>query len=219
MVTSDLRPGDAAAEVSITHVQVERSYRCNGPVYGLLFGDSLSTGRVAMIRLVTRLAPQDDLEVGVGTGLTRAQYSATARISGVDVSRNMLVRTQRRVRPQDAGRIELRVMSAEMVDFATASLDCVTLPYALSVTPRPYRLAAKLRCVYWRGGQIEIVDHLSGQRRLRSVDVLLHPLAAMLGLRAEFSLEHHTLSQPWQGLSVESVNLQSLSYLIHARNV
>lgn len=219
VATPDRGPDDAAAEVSITRAQVEKSYRRYAPVYDLLFGASLGPGRVAMTRLVSRLAPQHVLEVGVGTGLTLAQYPATARITGVDVSRDMLATAQRRVRPQDAGRIELRAMDAEAMDFADASFDCVTLPYVLSVTPDPRRLVAEVRRVCRPGGHIVIVNHFSGQRQWRSVETLLRPLAAWLGFRAEFSLEQHVLSQPWQVLSVESVNLLSLSRLIHVRNV
>jgi phosphatidylethanolamine/phosphatidyl-N-methylethanolamine N-methyltransferase len=210
---------DAVAEVPITRAQVETTYRRYAPIYDLLFGITLGPGRVAMTRLVSRLAPQRVLEVGVGTGLTLAQYPAQARITGVDVSRDMLATAQQRVRPEDTGRIELRVMDAEAMDFADASFDCVTLPYVLSVTPNPDRLLAEVRRVCRPGGHIIIVNHFSGQRRWRPVEALLRPLAAWLGFRAEFSFEQHVLRQPWQVLSVEPVNLLSLSRLIHVRNV
>jgi phosphatidylethanolamine/phosphatidyl-N-methylethanolamine N-methyltransferase len=215
---TEANAADAPSEVAITRAQVERSYRRYAPVYDLLFGASLGPGRAAMTRLVNRLAPQHVLEVGVGTGLTLDQYPAAARITGVDVSLEMLASAQRRVRPQDAGRIELRAMDAEAMDFADASFDCVTLPYVLSVTPNPDRLVAEVRRVCRPGGHIVIVNHFSGQRQWRLVEALLRPLAASLGFRTEFSLEQHVLSQPWQVLSVEPVNLLSLSRLIHVRN-
>ena len=215
----DPDPRDAVTKVSITRAQVESSYRRYAPVYDLLFGASLGPGRVAMARLVSRLSVQHVLEVGVGTGLTLAHYPDSARITGVDVSRDMLATAQRRVRPEDAGRIELRAMDAEAMDFADASFDCVTLPYVLSVTPNPDRLLAEVRRVCRPGGHIVIVNHFSGQRQWRSIEVLLRPLAAWLGFRTEFSLEQHVLRQPWQVLSVEPVNLLSLSRLIHVRKV
>jgi phosphatidylethanolamine/phosphatidyl-N-methylethanolamine N-methyltransferase len=210
---------DVAAAVPITRAQVERSYRRYAPVYDLLFGASLGPGRVAMTRLVSRLVPQHVLEVGVGTGLALAHYPGTARITGVDISRDMLAAAQRRVRPEDAGRIELRAMDAEAMDFADASFDCVTLPYVLSVTPNPDRLVAEVRRVCRPGGHIVILNHFSGQRQWRSIEALMRPLAAWLGFRAEFSLEQHVLRQPWQVLSVEPVNLLSLSRLVHVCNV
>lgn len=216
---AESNPVDAPSEVAITRAQVESSYRRYAPVYDLLFGASLGPGRAAMTRLVSRLAPKHVLEVGVGTGLTLGQYPAASRITGVDVSLEMLATARRRVRTQDAGRIELRAMDAEAMDFADASFDCVTLPYVLSVTPNPDRLVAEVRRVCQPGGHIVIVNHFSGQRQWRPVEALLRPLAAWLGFRTQFSLEQHVLNQPWEVLSVEPVNLLSLSRLIHVRNV
>lgn len=215
----DPGPRDAVAEVSITRAQVERSYRRYAPIYDLLFGASLGPGRAAMTKLVSRLAVERVLEVGVGTGLTLAQYPATAHVTGVDVSIDMLANAQRRVRPEDAGRIDLLAMDAEAMDFDDASFDCVTLPYVLSVTPNPDRLVAEVCRVCRPGGHIVIVNHFSGQHQWRSIEVLLRPLASWLGFRTEFSLEQHVLRQPWQVLSIEPVNLLSLSRLIHVRNV
>lgn len=217
--TPDPRGTNALAEVLITRAQVERSYRRYAPVYDLLFGASLGPGRLAVTRLVRRLAAQHVLEVGVGTGLTLAHYPVTARITGVDISRDMLAAAQRRVRPEDAGRIVLRAMDAEAMEFADASFDCVTLPYVLSVTPNPDRLVAEVRRVCRPGGHIVIVNHFSGQRQWRIVEALMGPLAAWLGFRTEFSLEQHVLREPWQVVSVEPVNLLSLSRLVHVCNV
>jgi phosphatidylethanolamine/phosphatidyl-N-methylethanolamine N-methyltransferase len=210
---------DATAEVPITRAQVEDSYRRYAPVYDLLFGPSLGPGRVAMTQLVRRIQPQSVLEVGVGTGLALAHYPATARITGIDISRDMLAAAQRRIAPHDAGRIDLRAMDAEAMDFPDASFDCVALPYVLSVTPNPERLVAEVRRVCRPGGDIVIVNHFSGQRQWRSIETIMRPLAAWLGFRTEFSIEKHVLKQPWQVVSVEAVNLLSLSRLIHARNV
>jgi phosphatidylethanolamine/phosphatidyl-N-methylethanolamine N-methyltransferase len=205
--------------MSFTRAQVETSYRRYAPFYDLLFGASLGPGRAAMTRLVGRLAPQHILEVGVGTGLALAQYPRTARVTGIDVSSDMLAAAQRRVRPEDAARIELRAMDAEAMDFADASFDCVTLPYVLSVTPNPDRLVAEVRRVCRPGGHIVIVNHFSGQRSWRWLEAPLRPLAAWIGFRTEFSLEQQVLSRSWQVLSVEPVNLFSLSRLIDVRNV
>ena len=100
--SSDPGPHSARAEESITRSQVERSYRRYAPVHDLLFGARLSPGRGAMTRLVSRLAPQHVLEVGLGTGLTLPQCPAAARIAGVDVSRDKPATAQRRVQQKKA---------------------------------------------------------------------------------------------------------------------
>ena len=211
----------APAEPALTPVsraQVERSYRRYAPLYDLLFGAALGPGRAAMAQLVTKLGPERILEVGVGTGLTLGHYPAQARITGIDVSTDMLAAAQRKVSVEDARRIDLRVMDAEAMDFPDGVFDCVTLPYVLSVTPHPDRLVAEVRRVCRKGGHIVIVNHFSGQPPWRSLETLLRPLAGWLGFRSEFSLEHHVMRHDWTVLSVEPANVLALSRLVHIRN-
>jgi phosphatidylethanolamine/phosphatidyl-N-methylethanolamine N-methyltransferase len=216
--TLDTRASPNAALTPVSRAQVERSYRRYAPMYDLVFGAVLSPGRVAMAQLVTSLAPENILEVGVGTGLTLGRYPAQARITGIDVSRDMLAAAQQKVGGKDAGRIDLRVMDAEAMDFADGTFDCVTLPYVLSVTPHPDRLVAEVRRVCRKGGHIVIVNHFSGQPPWRALERLFRPLAGWLGFRSEFSLERHVTRHGWNVLSVEPANLLALSRLIHIRN-
>ena len=217
-VPSEFALQSEADPTALSRVQVERSYRRYAPVYDLLFGASLGPGRAAMTRLVATLAPEHILEVGVGTGLTLSQYPANARITGVDVSQEMLASALRRVRPEDVGRIDLRTMDAEAMDFADDSFDCVTIPYVLSVTPDPDRLVNEVRRVCRPGGHIVIVNHFSGQAPWRLLESLARPLSSWLGFRSEFSLERHVLSHDWKVQSIAPTNLLALSRLIHVRN-
>ncbi|RTD92656.1 class I SAM-dependent methyltransferase [Variovorax atrisoli] len=212
------RISESSDSTLLSRAQVERSYRRYAPVYDLLFGASLGPGRVAMTRLVQTLAPKHILEVGVGTGLTLSQYPATSRITGIDVSQEMLASARQRVPPEDAKRIDLHAMDAESMDFADGAFDCVTLPYVLSVTPNPDRLVREVRRVCRPGGHILIVNHFSGQAPWRLLESIARPLSSWLGFRSEFSLERHVLSHDWSVLSVTPTNLLALSRLIHIKN-
>jgi phosphatidylethanolamine/phosphatidyl-N-methylethanolamine N-methyltransferase len=215
----DINEPGAPSTTELSLEQVETSYRRYAPLYDLLFGASLGPGRHAMAQLVRRLAPEHILEVGVGTGLALPEYPADSRVTGIDVSREMLAVARRKVRTEDEARIVLRTMDAEEMEFEDATFDCVTLPYVLSVTPNPDRLVAEVRRVCSPGGHIIIVNHFSGQPSWRALESLLRPLARWLGFRSEFSLDHHVLRHGWKVLSVEPTNLLALSKLIHIRNV
>jgi len=157
--------------------------------------------------------------VGVGTGLALAQYPKTARITGIDVSPEMLAAARHRLAPEDGERISLHTMDAEAMAFPDAHFDCVTLPYVLSVTPNPDRLVAEVRRVCKPNGHIVIVNHFSGQSSWRLLEALARPLAKWLGFRSEFSLEQHVMNHPWQVISIAPMNMLSLSRLIHIKNV
>lgn len=210
------KKSDEAAPFRISHV--ESSYRRYAPFYDFLFGASLGPGRVAMTKLVGQLRPPNILELGVGTGLTLAQYPSSARITGIDVSKEMLGVAERRLRQSDFGRIRLQEMDAEAMDFEDASFDCVTLPYVLSVTPNPDRLVAEVLRVCKPNGDIVIVNHFSGQSSWRGLEVLASPLSKWLGFRSEFDFDRHVLSHPWEVVSIQPTNLFSLSRLIHLKN-
>lgn len=208
--------GMEAGGISRSHV--EDSYRRYAPIYDFLFGPSLGQGRLAMTKLVSSLNPFDILEVGVGTGLTLNQYPSTSRITGIDVSPEMLAIASRRLGHADARRIELRTMDAESMAFPDNSFDCVTLPYVLSVTPNPDRLVSEVRRVCKPDGHIVIVNHFSGQSSWRPLETLARPLAKWLGFRSEFSLDRHVMRHPWQILSIAPTNMFNLSRLIHIKN-
>jgi phosphatidylethanolamine/phosphatidyl-N-methylethanolamine N-methyltransferase len=205
--------------VGLSRVHVERSYRRYAPIYDFLFGASLGQGRDAMAKLVSSLAPTNILEVGVGTGLTLRRYPTTARVTGIDVSQEMLAVARGRVKSGDEDRILLDVMDAEAMAFPDNHFDCVTLPYVLSVTPDPDRLVAEVRRVCKPGGHIVVVNHFSGQSSWRPLEALARPLAKWLGFRSEFSLEQHVTRHSWEVVSVVPTNMFALSRLIHIRNV
>ena len=106
---------------------------------------------------------------------------------------------------------------AELLPFADASFDCVTLPYVLSVTPNPERLMAESRRVCTPGGQILVVNHFKGAGVWQVAERLMAPLADRIGFRSTMTMD--TLESPqWQIVSVRNVNLFGLSKLVELRN-
>ncbi|MDR0777543.1 MAG: class I SAM-dependent methyltransferase [Azonexus sp.] len=205
----------------ILRSNVENCYRRYAPVYDFLFGPSFRKGHVAVGKLTSMLGHTNILEIGVGTGMMLYQYPSGARITGIDISPDMLAIANHRVRPEDRERITLQMMDAEAMDFADHSFDCVTVPYALSVTPNPDRMVAEIRRVCKPGGDIVIVNHFSGQSSSlwRVLEALTHPLAKWVGFRSKFSLERHVMQHSWRILSIAPTNFLNLSRLIHIKNV
>jgi phosphatidylethanolamine/phosphatidyl-N-methylethanolamine N-methyltransferase len=102
--------------------------------------------------------------------------------------------------------------------FADHSFDCVTLPYVLSVTPRPARLVQEVRRVCRPGGTIALLNHFSGSRFWWMLERLVKPAADQVGFRSDFDYAEHVLSHDWQVLALHPVNLFGLSKLVLLRN-
>jgi phosphatidylethanolamine/phosphatidyl-N-methylethanolamine N-methyltransferase len=203
---------------SLSTSQVIQAYRRYAPWYDWLFGRILEPGRRALARRVTTLAPERILEVGVGTGLMLARYPREAEVVGVDISAEMIRRAQARATQLPGRRIHLLVLDAETMPFPDGSFDCVTLPYVLSVTPRPEQLVQELRRVCRPGGTIFILNHFSGGRFWWFMERAVRSLADKVGFRSDFRLEDQVLKYDWTVVSVQSVNFMGLSKLVEIRN-
>ena len=203
----------------ITRQNVENTYGHYARVYDLLFGAVLQGGRRRMCEAVCGLAPASLLEVGIGTGLTLAQYPAATAVTGIDLSPDMLRHAERRAAELPERRIALHCMDAEQLAFDDGAFDCVTLPYVLSVTPDPARLTAELRRVCRPGGDIFVLNHFSGGSAVWApLERLASGLAARIGFRSEFPFDTHMQHPQWTVVSVRKVNLLGLTTLVHLKN-
>jgi phosphatidylethanolamine/phosphatidyl-N-methylethanolamine N-methyltransferase len=124
------------------HIQaVKAAYRRYAPVYDTLFGPVLQPGRHAVVQALHCRPGERVLEVGVGTGLSLPLYPRDVRVTGIDLSSEMLEKAKRRVARVNLRNVEaLLEMDAESTTFADASFDKVVAMYVVSVVPQPARL-------------------------------------------------------------------------------
>jgi demethylmenaquinone methyltransferase / 2-methoxy-6-polyprenyl-1,4-benzoquinol methylase len=135
------------------------------PRYDLL-AEVLSFGQNRRWRcqLVGRIAssrPRTVLDVATGTaGVAIALARETgARITGVDISAEMLARGRERVRAAGLDdRIELELGRAEELGFATGSFDAVSFTYLLRYVADPAAAIAELARVLRPGGVMAGLD-------------------------------------------------------------
>ncbi len=156
-------------------------------VYDIIFGVIFEPGRRAAVNAVNTRPGQRILEVGVGTGLSLPKYRADARIVGIDVSPDMLMKARRRVARQGLSQVEaLHEMNAEDMHFADDSFDGVVVMYAVSVIPDLTRLFAEICRVCVAGGDIVVVNHFASSGVLPGlVEMAIAPLSASIGFRPD----------------------------------
>jgi len=177
----------------LTMMQIEAvktAYRRYAAVYDAVFGPVLQPGRKAVVQALG-LRPGDRvLEVGVGTGLSLPLYPRDARITGIDVSREMLEKARRRVARRHLANVEaLLEMDAEHMSFPDASFDKVVAMYVVSVVERPDRLLEELHRVCKPHGEIFLVNHVrSDNRFVAAVEKSLARFSDKLGFRPDFEL-------------------------------
>jgi phosphatidylethanolamine/phosphatidyl-N-methylethanolamine N-methyltransferase len=170
---------------------VRAAYRRWAGVYDSSFGGISAWGRRRATAEVNRLPGSRVLEMGVGTGLALPRYRPEKRITGIDLSAEMLARARARViRDQLSNVVALLEMDAEATTFATASFDIAVAMYVASVVPNPHRLLAEMQRVVRPGGHILFVNHFAAERGpLWWVERALAPASRKLGWHPDFLLE------------------------------
>jgi phosphatidylethanolamine/phosphatidyl-N-methylethanolamine N-methyltransferase len=169
---------------------VKAAYRRYANVYDAVFGPVLQPGRKAVIEALGCRPGEKVLEVGVGTGLSLPMYPASVRITGIDLSREMLERARVRVARRRLANVDaLLEMDAEVMDFPDATFDKVVAMYVVSVTDRPAQLLHELQRVCKPEGDIFIVNHVrSDNPVVGAVEKSLARFANQLGFHPDFEL-------------------------------
>jgi phosphatidylethanolamine/phosphatidyl-N-methylethanolamine N-methyltransferase len=166
---------------------VTATYRRWAPIYDRTFGVFTNPGRRLAVEEVNRRGG-DVLEVGVGTGLSLANYAPHVRVTGIDFSHEMLARAQTKVAEQDLGHVvDLRQMDARCLDFPDASFDTVVAMHIVSVVPEPERVVSEMARVCRPGGEVLILNHFLHEKGpLKTLGRRFAPLAEQLGWHPDF---------------------------------
>lgn len=180
----------ASPKVVMDADAVRAAYRRWASVYDLAFGMISAPARRRTIDLVNRLAGDRVLEVGVGTGLALPSYDASKRITGIDLSAEMLLRARERVAEQGLSNVEaLLELDAEETGFPDDSFDIAVAMFVASVVPHPRQLLAEMRRVVRPGGHLLFVNHFAAQRGPRWwVERAMAPASHALGWHPDFFL-------------------------------
>ena len=110
-------------DVALEKRQVERAYDFYAPVYDFVFDWIFAPGRSAAIAEL-RPEPTDSvLEIGIGTGLNLPLYPEGVRLTGIDLSEEMLDKAIERVLELGMPNVTLKVMDATSMDFADNEFD------------------------------------------------------------------------------------------------
>ena len=104
-------------------------------------------------------ATGETLEVAIGTGLNLVHYPDDVRVSGIDLSSEMLEQAQAR-----AARLQRKVAlqegDAHALPFGNEAFDSVVCTYSLCNIPDPHLAVAEMKRVMRPNGHLILVDHI-----------------------------------------------------------
>ena len=191
-MSQHIRPNQPTVRQSALDADAVRAaYRRWAGVYDLVFGGVSAWGRRRATAEVNRLPGTRVLEVGVGTGLALPHYRADKRITGIDLSAEMLVRAHARVRDERLTNVDaLLELDAEATGFADDAFDIAVAMFVASVVPHPRQLMIELRRVVRPGGHILFVNHFAAEGGLRWwAERTMAPASRALGWHPDFAFD------------------------------
>jgi phosphatidylethanolamine/phosphatidyl-N-methylethanolamine N-methyltransferase len=169
---------------------IRRAYARWAPVYDVTFGRIAEAGRNRTVEHINRYEGRV-LEVGVGTGMSLPHYHRRLKITGIDLSPEMLKKARRRVVRDRLSHVEaILEMDASDMRFADDSFDIVVAMYVLTVVPDPIQVMLELERVCRPGGQVFVVNHFSQDHGVRGkVEKAMGRFGEALGWRPDFPVD------------------------------
>ena len=169
---------------------IQKTYRRWAPVYDLTFGWITQGGRILAAEHVNAQGGVV-LEVGIGTGLALEYYAPDVRITGIDLSADMLREAEARARKKGLKNLAgLYEMDAREIAFPDASFDHVAAMHIMSVVPEPERVLDEMARVCRPGGSVLIANHFAGRAEgWTFAERMAAPLADLLGWHSDFAIE------------------------------
>jgi phosphatidylethanolamine/phosphatidyl-N-methylethanolamine N-methyltransferase len=176
---------------SLDQASILEAYRRWAGVYDTVFGGISSKGRLRAAALVNRLRGRDILEVGVGTGLALPHYNGDKRVTGIDLSKEMLRKARERTRKDGLTNVQaLHEMDAEATTFDDGSFDIAVGMFVASVVPNPRRLLAEMRRLVRPGGDILLINHFAAAKGPRWwLERAMAPASRALGWHPDFAMD------------------------------
>ncbi|MBI5114095.1 MAG: class I SAM-dependent methyltransferase [Rhodovulum sp.] len=166
---------------------MEKAYARWAPLYDVVCGPIFESGRRAAAAAARRVGGRI-LEVGVGTGLSFADYDHTTAVVGIDMSAPMVAKARARLATGRFPHVEsVMVMDASDLAFADGAFDCVVAQFVITLVADPERVLDECARVVRPGGEIILVNHLYSETGLTAaIERLLARPSRALGLRPEF---------------------------------
>ena len=202
---------------------VKNAYRRCAHFYDAMFGPILHPGRKMIVQTIATRPGNAILEVGVGTGLSLPLYPKEVKVTGIDLSKEMLSKARQRVEERGLIQVEAVLeMDAENMRFADNSFDTVVAMYIVSVSPDPVQLASEMCRVCKPGGDIIIVNHFRSRnligRALVKLLYMLLPLPKLTGFRIDLDLDEFVEATGLEVVEVRNTNLFGMWKMLHCRN-
>lgn len=165
----------------------KRVYAKWAPIYDSVYVKLLADAQKKAAAAAAKCG-RDILEVGVGTGLVLPYYPAGSRVTGIDLSVDMLRKAVEKKVTRKLDHVKgLASMDACALGFPDNSFDAITVPFVITLVPDPEGALDEMRRVLRPGGEIVIASKLGADEGATAqIEAALAPLMKKVGWSSAF---------------------------------
>ena len=121
------------------------------------------------------------LEVGVGTGKNFQYYPRNVEVIGVDFSRGMLEKAERRGRDLGLKNVRLLHMDVQNLEFEDSIFDTAVSTFVFCTVPDPVKGLREVYRVLKPGGKAIFLEHMKSESKLLNILLyLMDPIMRIL---------------------------------------
>ncbi len=166
---------------------IQNAYRHWAPIYDAVCGPVMLKGRRAAAAAARDVGGRI-LEVGVGTGLSFADYGEGVELYGIDLCEPMLEKARAKMATGRFPHVRaVMCMDAHDLAFEDQSFDCVVAQFVITLVERPEQVLSECFRVLKPGGRIILVNHLYSEKGMAATfERWAAKHARKLGLRPQF---------------------------------
>lgn len=171
--------------------EIKKIYARYSRIYDAIFSRWFSPRQRHVIRTLELKPGQRVLDVGVGTGISLPLYPDYVRVTGVDLSREMLREAQKKVVAHHLHHAALSEMDAGHLAFPDHTFDVVIAAFVISVVPDPIRFLAEVKRVNKTDGRIIMINHFQSENKLMArLEKWAAPLCTKIGWHSDLALDY-----------------------------
>ncbi|WP_175059844.1 class I SAM-dependent methyltransferase [Thermococcus sp. 2319x1] len=119
------------------------------------------------------LAKGKVLEVGVGTGKNLPYYPKDVEVIGIDFSRGMLEKAEKRRKELGLENVRLLLMDVQNLEFKDNTFDTVVSTFVFCTVPNPIKGLREVYRVLKPGGKAIFLEHMKSESKLLNVPLYL----------------------------------------------
>ena len=113
------------------------------------------------------------LEIGIGTGKNLPYYPKDVEVIGIDFSRGMLEKAEKRRKELGLENVKLLLMDAQELEFEDNTFDTVVSTFVFCTVPDPIKGLREAYRVLKPGGRAVFLEHMKSESRLLNIPLYL----------------------------------------------